>query len=146
MSDGKKIDSENKSAETKAVDGASGTTPPRPADPIEDVREGLGLLFRAAKGAVEKIPTKDLEKTGVEGVSEFGKMMGRFAETVGSEIGKKATEIVTPKAKTEHAEKPATPVEGITVKPVDVPADAGATSAETAGSSVKPESADQPKN
>ncbi len=146
MSDGKKIDSENKSAETKAVDGASGTTPPRPADPIEDVREGLGLLFRAAKGAVEKIPTKDLEKTVVEGVSEFGKMMGRFAETVGSEIGKKATEIVTPKVKPENAEKPSTPVDGITVKPADPPPDVGATSAETADSSVKSASSDLPKN
>jgi len=52
--------------------------------PLEDLKEGLGLLFRAAKGAAEKLP---VEK--VEGVAkDAAKEMGRAVETIGGEIDK----------------------------------------------------------
>lgn len=51
-------------------------------DPIEDVRKGLGLLFRAAKGAVEKLPTKDVEELVVTSARE----VGRALENVGKNI------------------------------------------------------------
>jgi hypothetical protein len=54
------------------------------AKPIDDLKEGLGLLFRAAKGAVDKLPTEK-----VEGVAkEAAKEVGRAFETIGGEIDK----------------------------------------------------------
>jgi hypothetical protein len=60
-------------------------------DPIDDVRHGLGLLLRAAKTAIDKIPTRDFE----EAVSTSAREVGRAIETVSKAIdrevfGKKA--------------------------------------------------------
>jgi hypothetical protein len=55
-------------------------------DPIEDVRKGLGLLFRAAKGAVEKIPTKDLEQVVVTSAREVGRALENVAKSVEREV------------------------------------------------------------
>jgi hypothetical protein len=35
--------------------------------PVDDLKEGLGLLFRAAKGAVERLPTDKLEDVRLRG-------------------------------------------------------------------------------
>src|SRR5258707_5656320 len=53
-------------------------------DPLEDMKKGFGLLFRAAKGAVEKLPTKDVEDAVVAGAREIG----RAVESVGHAIEK----------------------------------------------------------
>lgn len=54
------------------------------AKPLEDLKQGLGLLFKAAKGAVEKLPTQK-----VEGVAkDAAKEIHRAFETVGNEIDK----------------------------------------------------------
>jgi hypothetical protein len=52
--------------------------------PVDDLKEGLGLLFRAAKGAVEKLPTDKLEDVAKDAVKE----VGRAFESLGNEIDK----------------------------------------------------------
>ncbi|MBX3211756.1 MAG: hypothetical protein KF850_06965 [Labilithrix sp.] len=52
--------------------------------PVDDLKEGLGLLFRAAKGAVEKLPTDKLEDVAKDAAKE----VGRAFESLGSEIEK----------------------------------------------------------
>ena len=50
--------------------------------PVDDLKQGLGLLFRAAKGAVDKIPTDRIESAVKDGAKEVGKAF----ETVATEI------------------------------------------------------------
>ncbi len=52
--------------------------------PVDDLKQGLNLLFRAAKGAVEKIPTEKIEGALKEGAKEVGKAF----ETVANEVDK----------------------------------------------------------
>lgn len=52
--------------------------------PIEDLKEGLGLLYRAAKSAVETLPTDKVEEVAKDAVKE----VGRAFETLGNEIDK----------------------------------------------------------
>jgi hypothetical protein len=52
--------------------------------PIDDLKEGLGLLFRAAKGAAQKLPTDKVEDVAKDAVKE----VGRAFETLGNEIDK----------------------------------------------------------
>jgi hypothetical protein len=55
-------------------------------NPIEDVRKGLGLLFRAAKTAVEKIPTKDVEQAVVSTAREVGRAVENVASTIERQV------------------------------------------------------------
>jgi hypothetical protein len=52
--------------------------------PVDDLKQGLNLLFRAAKGAVEKLPTDKIEAAVKDGAKEVGKAF----EQVGNEIDK----------------------------------------------------------
>jgi hypothetical protein len=52
--------------------------------PVDDLKQGLGLLFRAAKGVVEKIPTEKIEDAVKDGAKEVGKAV----EAVANEIDK----------------------------------------------------------
>lgn len=55
--------------------------------PVDDLKQGLGLLFRAAKGAVESLPTDKLEK--LEDVAkDAAREVGRAFESLGNEIEK----------------------------------------------------------
>jgi hypothetical protein len=59
--------------------------------PVEDLKEGLGLIFRAAKGAVEGIKTDKLEHVAkdIEHVAkDAAKEVGRAFESLGNEIDK----------------------------------------------------------
>lgn len=51
-------------------------------NPVDDLKEGLGLLLRAAKGAVEKLPTGKLEDVAKDAAKE----VGRAFESLGTEI------------------------------------------------------------
>ncbi len=73
-------DEKKDSANTTTQEGS------KKSDPIDDVREGLGLLFRAAKSTIERLPTKDLEKGVTEGVQEVGKAIGRVVDALSKEI------------------------------------------------------------
>ena len=57
--------------------------------PVDDLKQGLNLLFRAAKGAVEKIPTDKIEGAVKDGAKEVGKAF----ESVASELDKAFTNV-----------------------------------------------------
>jgi hypothetical protein len=64
---------------------------------FDDVRKGLGLLFRAAKTTVEKLPTKDLEEVVVTSAREVGRAIENVGKTIEREVfGKKAGDAPTP--------------------------------------------------
>jgi hypothetical protein len=50
--------------------------------PLQDVRKGLGLLFRAAKAAVEKLPTRSVEDVVVTSAREVGRAIENVASTI----------------------------------------------------------------
>jgi hypothetical protein len=52
--------------------------------PVDDLKQGLGLLFKAAKGALEKLPTDKIEDLVKDGAKE----VGRAFESVANEIDK----------------------------------------------------------
>ncbi len=52
--------------------------------PVDDFKEGLNLLFRAAKGAVESLPTNKIENVAKDAAKE----VGRAFESIGTEIEK----------------------------------------------------------
>lgn len=79
--------------------------------PVDDLKQGLNLLFRAAKGAVEKIPTDRIEGAVKDGAKEVGKAF----ETVAGELDKafsKATGSTPPAVQPAQPPEPTT-AEGI---------------------------------
>ena len=66
--------------------GSRGHHPPMSdkPNPVDDLKEGLGLIFRAAKGAVDKFPTEKLEDVAKDAAKE----VGRAFESIGNEIDK----------------------------------------------------------
>jgi hypothetical protein len=81
-------------------------------NPLEDVRKGLGLLFRAAKTTVEKLPTKDLEEVVVTSAREVGRALENVGKTIEREVLRKKDEPKTrvsteDEAKTEEDKKDA---------------------------------------
>lgn len=52
--------------------------------PVDDLKEGLGLIFRAAKTAVEKLPTDKLEDVAKDAAKE----VSRAFESLGNELDK----------------------------------------------------------
>lgn len=78
--------------------------------PVDDLKQGLGLLYRAAKGAVDKIPTDKIEGAVKDGAKEVGKAF----ETVAGELDKafsKATGSQPPQANPQPPEP--TTAEGV---------------------------------
>jgi hypothetical protein len=57
--------------------------------PVDDLKQGLNLLFRAAKGAVDKIPTDKIEGAVKDGAKEVGKAF----ESVANELDKAFTSV-----------------------------------------------------
>jgi hypothetical protein len=62
--------------------------PQKKPDPIEDVRKGLGLLFRAATTAVNSLPTDKLESAVVSSVKEVGRAIENVASAIDKEVFK----------------------------------------------------------
>jgi hypothetical protein len=54
--------------------------------PIEDLRKGLGLLFRAAKTTLEKLPTGELEEAVMTSAKEVGRAIENVTQTVEKQI------------------------------------------------------------
>jgi hypothetical protein len=95
------------------------------SDPVDDLKQGLGLLFRAAKGAVEKLPTDKVEDVAKDAAKE----VARAFETIGHEVEK----VISPGAK-KGSQPP--------------PADANAKTdpkAPATGGDAKPSEGDAPK-
>jgi len=65
--------------------------------PLRDVRKGLGLLFRAAKTAVEKLPKRGVEEVVVTSAREVGRAFENVASTIEREV----------RGKLERFERPA---------------------------------------
>jgi hypothetical protein len=83
---------------------------------LEDVRKGLGLLFRAAKTTVESLPTKDLEDVVVTSAREVGRAIENVGKTIEREVfGKKGGEGKTSAA----ASKDEAPAKDDAPKPPD---------------------------
>ncbi len=82
-------------------------------NPVDDLKQGLGLLFRAAKGAVEKLPTDKVEDVAKDAAKE----VARAFESLGHEVekvihpNKKASHPPPPEASAEP-QPPAPPPEG----------------------------------
>ena len=71
-------------------------------DPLDDVKKGFGLLFRAAKTAVEKLPTKGLEDAVLSGAREVGRAVENVATTIEQTVFNKPK----PAAPASHAPPP----------------------------------------
>ena len=56
------------------------------SDPIEDVRKGLGLLLRAARSTIEKVPAKDIEQAVVTTAREVGRAIGTIGKTIERDV------------------------------------------------------------
>jgi hypothetical protein len=79
--------------------------------PIEDLKEGLGLLFRAAKGAVEKIPTDKIEDTAKGAVKEVSNAFDKIGGEFDKAWNKAAGHGTDADAKKKDSEKPAATAE-----------------------------------
>jgi len=55
-------------------------------DPVDDLKKGLGLLFRAAKSAVSDLPTDKLEKVVVSSVKEVGRAIENVTDQIDRQI------------------------------------------------------------
>ena len=89
-----------------------GMTDEKKPDPLEDLQKGIGLLFRAARSAVDQLPTKGVEEVVKTGVREVGRALGNVTERIAENVrpGKKpdSTPPPAPKAPTEE-KKPEEP-------------------------------------
>lgn len=59
---------------------------PKNPDPIEDVRKGLGLLFRAARSVVREVPKEKIEEAVSTGLREVGRAVESVASTIEREV------------------------------------------------------------
>jgi hypothetical protein len=64
---------------------------PEKPDPIEDVRKGLGLLFRAAKSAIDQLPTRHVEDAVVAGAREVGRAIENVTSTLDKQFFRRDT-------------------------------------------------------
>jgi hypothetical protein len=55
-------------------------------DPIDDLRKGLGLLFRAAKSAVDQLPKDKFEEAVLTGAREVGRAIENVTEQIEKQV------------------------------------------------------------
>jgi len=55
-------------------------------NPLVDVAKGLGLLFRAARTAAKKLPSKEFEEAVVTSAKEVGRALENVAATLEREV------------------------------------------------------------
>jgi hypothetical protein len=55
-------------------------------NPLVDVAKGLGLLFRAARTAAKKLPSKELEEAMLTSAKEVGRALENVAATIEREV------------------------------------------------------------
>jgi hypothetical protein len=97
---------------------------------IDHVKKGLGLLFRAARTAVKKLPTEPIEKVVIDGAKEVGRAVENVATTIEKEIREatRSKKDSTPPAAEAQAKHDA-PVDAQAKHdaPVDAPTNPGGT-------------------
>jgi hypothetical protein len=69
-------------------------------NPVNDLKQGLGLLFRAAKGAVEQLPTGKVENV----VKDAAMELERAFENLGTELEKVVGRVTSPTGSSPPAE------------------------------------------
>jgi hypothetical protein len=74
-------------------------------NPVNDLKQGLGLLFRAAKGAVEQLPTGKVENV----VKDAAMELERAFENLGTELEKVVGRVTQPTGSSPPAEAPPQP-------------------------------------
>ena len=80
--------------------------PDEKPNPLNDVVKGLGLLFRAAKTTVERLPTRDFEEAVVTSAREVGRALENVGKTIEREVfGKKAEPGAPSESKTDEPPK-----------------------------------------
>jgi hypothetical protein len=62
---------------------------PEKPDPIEDVRKGLGLLFRAAKSTLDQLPTRQIEEAVVTGAREVSRAIENVTGAIDKQLFKR---------------------------------------------------------
>jgi hypothetical protein len=55
-------------------------------DPVDDLKKGLGLLYRAAKNAVDEIPTGKIEEAVKTGAREVGRAIENVTGVIDEQI------------------------------------------------------------
>ena len=82
--------------------------------PSDDLKEGLGMLFRAARNATKDLSAEKAEKAIYDSGSELGRVLSNVGKAMGDELskafGEKADEGAVPEAPPPASEKGA-PVE-----------------------------------
>jgi hypothetical protein len=83
-------------------------------NPLVDVAKGLGLLFRAARTAAKKLPSKELEDAVVTSAREVGRAFENVAATIEREIFRghprdKSRGWTSHDAETPHSDAPPPP-------------------------------------
>lgn len=95
---------------------------PDPPDPLEDVRKGLGLLFRAAQGAVASLPTERLEKVISTGAEEVKRAFVNVSQAIEREVrGDKSPAAAPPAAGDKSASTEAPGEAPVRIAPDDQP-------------------------
>lgn len=56
--------------------------------PTDDLKEGLFLLYRAARGAAREIDTKKIERALTDGTRELARVMNNVGNTLNAELEK----------------------------------------------------------
>jgi hypothetical protein len=59
---------------------------PDKPDPVDDLKRGLGLLFRAAKTVVDKLPSDRFEEMVVTGVREVGRAIENVTDQIDRQV------------------------------------------------------------
>jgi hypothetical protein len=73
-------------------------------DPIEDVRKGLGLLFRAAKSTLDQLPKRQFEEAVLSGAREVGRAIESVTGAIDKQIFKRDS--TAPKGQGPEPEPP----------------------------------------
>ncbi len=78
------------------------------SDPLDDVKKGLGLLFRAAKTAAKNLPTQPIEKVVLDSAREVGRAVENVASSIEKEMfGDRSDRKKNDTSKTNDAPPPA---------------------------------------
>lgn len=75
--------------------------------PKDDLKDGLGLLFRAAKGVAKDLTPEKAEKVMYEGGNELVRVLSKVGKTMGDELSKAFHEEETSRVEHPHDAKPA---------------------------------------
>jgi hypothetical protein len=98
---------------------------PEKPNPIDDLRKGFGLLFRAAKTTLEKLPTDQIEEAVLTGAKEVGRALENVQHSVEEQfLGKSAAPKKEEPPPAEPAKDGTEPAKGESATSAEKPEDA----------------------